>query len=163
VSKKVDITLVARAALGIPNEPHGDGHGSNAAPKAVATIREWYRPRGVVNWTIFGSVALLFTGHALIAAGQVEPGTTVWAALDKILPLRLGPAAFRDFVPRASWVILGCHVLELVWLDRSRLAKHGISRGSLLWWKWMLCPVIDGVFSFQRFDRAVREAEKKQL
>jgi len=54
--------------------------------------------------------------------------------------------------------------VECVWIQKTRLRKHGVMTGTALWWKWIVATFIEGVGSVKRFDGEVRrlEAEGKK-
>jgi fumarate reductase subunit C len=54
------------------------------------------------------------------------------------------------FVP-----VLGIHVAETWWLERSRLKRFGVRRGSKVWWLWVVSVFIEGAMAFKRFDIVV--------
>ena len=58
------------------------------------------------------------------------------------------------------WVVLAAHTLEAVWIHRSRLTRHGVATGSLLWWLWVLTTFVEGIGSIRRFDAEARRGGK---
>ena len=58
------------------------------------------------------------------------------------------------------WVVLVVHTLEAVWIHRSRLTRHGVATGSLLWWLWVLTTFVEGIGSIRRFDAEARRIER---
>ena len=60
------------------------------------------------------------------------------------------------------WTVLAIHSLEVVWIHKTRLGKHGIETGSALWWKWALQTFAEGVGSVMRFDAEVRRLQREE-
>ena len=54
------------------------------------------------------------------------------------------------------------HGGETIWLAVSRLRKHRVKVGSLVWWQWVLSCFVEGFGSFMRFDQLVREKEEEK-
>ena len=94
---------------------------------------------------------------------NILPGTFVH---DKVVPSFPGglPGLLR--VPNILiYGILGIHAVESYFFDK-KLRKHGVERGSALWWKWIADIFVEGVACTKLFDsiiaRKKREAEKAQ-
>lgn len=58
-------------------------------------------------------------------------------------------------------LILGIHIVETVWLWKTRLSKHGVKVGSGVWWLWTLSAFFEGFGTFKRFDKEVYLAKKE--
>jgi hypothetical protein len=62
--------------------------------------------------------------------------------------------------------MLAIHFTEAFLLDRTRLRKYGVARGSSLWWKWIASVFIEGWGCWDRIAAEVKrktvEAEKAQ-
>ena len=58
--------------------------------------------------------------------------------------------------------IVVAHGGEAGWLAYSRLRKHRVPVGTLVWWQWVLSCYIEGFGAFVRFDRLVREKEQEK-
>jgi predicted CDP-diglyceride synthetase/phosphatidate cytidylyltransferase len=54
------------------------------------------------------------------------------------------------FVP-----VVVLHVFETWLLERTKLQKFGVRRGSAVWWKWVVSVFIEGAMAFKRFDLVV--------
>ena len=84
---------------------------------------------------------------------------------DNILPwFPGGPEWFLWISKVIALPVLGIHLGEAYWLDKSRLRKHGVERGTALWSKWVASCFIEGAGCFHRIDATVKrktlEAEK---
>ena len=68
---------------------------------------------------------------------------------------RLVPEAFRQFCwttqPYVFYGILLIHTTEVIYLVRSRLAKHNINVRDTLFWRWAGDCFLEGVGAFDRF------------
>ena len=90
------------------------------------------------------------------------PGTFVY---DKLLPwFPGGPKVFLFLAKNIALPVLAIHCTEVYILDKTRLRKYGVQRGSPLWWKWIASCFIEGFGCFQRIDAQVKrkEADKEK-
>lgn len=134
--RAVEMDVAAREGLGL-----GD-----------VDVDEFKPPRGF-DVVVFVAVAAYF-GCYLALPWQV-PGSPLHSFWDAVFP---GGAAMQEWVVRRIAVpVLGIHLAEIVLLDRTRLAKYGVRRGSGVWWKWVASCFFEGFPSFGRFDRMVRK------
>ena len=120
------------------------------------TITRYLPPQGPGERVFFVVVVvtmLLFSRRA-----NFMPGSTVYQGFG------LG------HVPSWAWfcstiqpwlipAMLGLHVAEAGWMARTRLRKHRVGTWSTLWWIWVGSCFIDGVSSFRRIDRMIRQGE----
>jgi len=86
------------------------------------------------------------------------------SALFGPLPV-LFPSVFGWFwtiQPWVFWPMLVAHLGEAVYLDRSRLRRHGVPRGGKLWWKWVVGTVFEGFGNFVRIDAWAAEMQRKK-
>ena len=123
-------------------------------------ITEYESPQGFIQNAIVFGVLLAYTVFSTMH--NYVPGTVIY---DKVLPwFPGGPEFFIWLVKRIAIPTVVIHLVESYWLDRSRLRKHGVDRGSELWWKWIGSCFIEGRGSFVRIDERVKikkaEAEK---
>lgn len=121
-------------------------------------ITEYATPRGF-DYVPFLGVVFYF----VCATGLpwVVPGSLPWAVLETVFPG--GPEWFRWTVKTIFWPVMGIHIAEAVWVDQSRLQKHGVARWSWLWWAWTSGIFFEGVTAWGRLDRMIAEktAEKE--
>lgn len=134
----------ARAALGL----------------STIKITEYEPPTSLLHRTIFG--LCIFTWVIFLMRTRIVEGT--WFH-DRVLPwFPGGPERFLWIVNTIALPVLVLHVSEAVWLDVSRLGKHGVERGTALWYKWVVSCFVEGRACFQRIDAMVKrkalEAEK---
>lgn len=79
---------------------------------------------------------------------------------DKILPWWPGgPEWFLWISKMIALPVLLLHIAEAIMVDRTRLWKYGVQRGSKLWWKWMASTLIEGFGAFARIDATVKRKE----
>jgi hypothetical protein len=147
-ARLVDMTLAARQALGLSD----DG--------TPLKVTRFLAPRGF-GAIVFCAVVFYFGCYAAVAGGFVEPGTGAWGLLERV-GFPGGPEAFRGIVGRIFWPVLAIHVAEIWWLDRTRLARYGVARGSGLWWAWMGCCFFEGGPTFLKFDGEVDALRRKK-
>lgn len=137
----VEMDHIARAALGISS----------------IQITEYSPPTKPMHITIFGLCVLTFI--VFTTQQWIVPGTFVY---DKILPWYPGgPKFFLWFTKTIALPTLALHLGEAYWLERTRLRKYGVERGTALWWKWTLSCFIEGFGCFQRADEVIRRKEKE--
>ncbi|KAK7747861.1 hypothetical protein SLS53_001110 [Cytospora paraplurivora] len=123
-------------------------------PPAPAPKVQFYPPRGS-DWLSFGGLALYYFSAALVYGGFVTPGSEAWRFLD-LVGFPYGPVGFIWLVRQIIGLVLGIHVLEAFWLDRSRLAPGGLRRGTGVWWLWIGAAFFEGPPAYRRWDRHVK-------
>lgn len=137
---------VSRAALGISH----------------ITIDEYTAPRSVFHVTVFALCVLTLV--VFVTKAWYVPGSFVY---ERVICWWPGGAEwFLWTVRMIAAPVLVLHIGESLHLDRSRLAKYGVERGSGLWLAWMSSALLEGFGAFARFDALVRrkevEAEKSK-
>lgn len=86
------------------------------------------------------------------------PGTWVY---DTALPwFPGGPEWFLWLVKTIAWPTYAIHITEAYLLDKTKLRKHGVERGTEVWMMWMISCFIEGYGCFDRINKTV---EKKKL
>lgn len=114
--------------------------------RSDVTVQEWLPPKGF-HAVIFAAVVI--TVVAFSRRDWFAPGSQV----DAISP------AFASFCfaiqPVLVPAMLIIHASEVVYMIRSRLAKHNVNVRTLVWWKWTSTTFVDGIGSFQRCVRSV--------
>ncbi|KAK1761085.1 putative integral membrane [Echria macrotheca] len=144
-TRLVAMTHTARESLGITSSP-GD------SPK----IQVGYdRPRGT-EWITLIGVILYFICFAAVRAGLVEKSTVLFNLVDTFFPG--GAGTFRWVVETIFWPVLGIHLGEAWWFERSRCRPSGIPRGSAVWFLWLGNVFFEGYGTFLRFDRLLTKA-----
>ncbi|KAG9230372.1 hypothetical protein BJ875DRAFT_158396 [Amylocarpus encephaloides] len=118
-------------------------------------ITEFEPPKRVPHVIIFGLVVMAFTTFA--TKNKIVPGTFIY---DTILPwFPGGPKLFFAISNTVFIPTMIIHVVEVILLDRLRLRRYGVERGSKLWWAWIVDCFIEGYGCFQRIDATI--AKKK--
>ncbi|KAL2072922.1 hypothetical protein VTL71DRAFT_10246 [Oculimacula yallundae] len=142
--RSVDMDREARNGLGISS----------------IRITEYEPPRKPVQIVLFG--ILILTWLAVVFQRSIVPGTWLYDTVLSVYPG--GPGMFTWMIRKMSLPFIAIHVLESVFFDQLKLRKHGVVRGSPLWFKWIGSCLIEGFACFQRInetiDRKAREAEK---
>lgn len=114
-------------------------------------VTEYKRPRSPFHVFVF--TACLFTLIIFGTRSKIVPGTWFY---DEVLPwFPGGGKRFVWIVDRIGLPVLGIHLTEIYLLNKTRLRKYGVERGSLLWWKWIASCFIEGYGCFQRIDDMV--------
>jgi hypothetical protein len=146
-ARLVDMTLAARSALGV------DAEGN------PIVVKTFVPPTGFGAVSLVG-VAFYFACAAAVKLGFVAPGTAAWGAAEAVFPG--GGEEFVTVVESILLPVLGIHLGECWWLDRSRLSKFGVPRGGALWWKWTGLCFLTGFPTFKSFDAVVKREGKKE-
>lgn len=157
-ARLIDMTLEARQALGLAvsaeEEQHAAATTASSGPPPPHKI-QWYPPEGA-DLVPFSVVLLDYLAALLVATGHLAPGTRLWSLLAQLGPwLPGGPAGFAWAVTTACPLFVAAHLVEMVWLDRTRLAPAGVPRGSKVWCLWLGGQLIDGFATLQRWDRRI--------
>jgi hypothetical protein len=118
-------------------------------------LTSYLPPKSLFHRTIFGLCVMTFV---IFATKQwIVPGTFVY---DKVLPWFPGGADWFLWISNGiALPVLGIHVFEAYKLDKTRLRRYGVERGSAVWWKWIASCFIEGLGCFQRIDREVKRKE----
>ncbi|GAO13383.1 uncharacterized protein UV8b_00637 [Ustilaginoidea virens] len=117
-----------------------------------------YRGPGFAQGVVVAGVALYF--FCLASLPWVVPGSRIWTLLLAHFPG--GPESFRWLVKTLVLPVIGAHTLEPIYLDYSRLRKHGVDRWSGQWWLWIVSCVFEGALVFRRFDKVVAEMRARK-
>lgn len=137
--RTVEMDRDARAALGISS----------------IQLASYLPPKSLFHRAIFGLCAMTFV--IFTTKQWIVPGTFVY---DKILPWFPGGADWFLWISNGiALPVLGIHVFEAYNLDKTRLRKYGVERGSAVWWKWIASCFIEGFACFQRIDGEVKRKE----
>lgn len=125
-------------------------------------LTSYLPPQKPAHFIVFGLCAMAYINFA--TKHLMVPGTLFY---DKVLPWwPRGPEAYLSTVNKVFYPMLAIHFTEAFFLDRTKLKKYGVARGSALWWKWIVSVFIEGWGSWDRIaaemDRKTKEAEKAQ-
>lgn len=120
-------------------------------------IVSYDRPRGPLA---IGIVIGCLTFYILMATRWfIVPGTFVYDVLLAWFPG--GSERVLWIVEKGSVAMIVVHVSETVLLERTRLRKYRVVRGSGLWWAWVVSCFVEGFDSFKRIDKQVKRQEEK--
>jgi hypothetical protein len=145
-TRSVDMDREARSALDVSS----------------VRITSYLLPSKPLHVFVFSICTVMWV--AFITKYMVVPKTWFY---DEVLPYWPGgPESYLWVLKVILFPVLAIHFGEVWWLDRTRLRKYGVERGSLLWWKWAGSNFIEGYGCHQRIDAEVerkqKEAEKAQ-
>ncbi|KAK0706679.1 hypothetical protein B0T26DRAFT_467281 [Lasiosphaeria miniovina] len=158
----IDMTLAARAGLGIATTTPDTGHHPVAAAAVVVVVGNRFRPpQTPLEVAVFGGVTLYFVTLTLVMRGVFDDGAAGAETLQHILFWSGAPAALRWLVAAIFVPTVVAHVVEAVHLHRSRLRRYGVPALSPAWCGWIACALFEGMTTFKRFDRLVGELERK--
>ncbi|KAL2259739.1 hypothetical protein VTK26DRAFT_6475 [Humicola hyalothermophila] len=171
-ARLVEMTRVAREALGVAGEDGNDGSGKGgnggdevmAAAAAVVMVDEYVPPRWPYDGTIFLAVLFYYLAWVLVRLGCCGCGSDgLVARAVEMARFPGGLDGFRWLVETIFVPVLGIHLTETWWLVRTRLSRFGVRTGSKVWWLWVGSVFIEGFMAFKRFDGLVERlrAEKK--
>ncbi|KAF7882527.1 uncharacterized protein EAF02_005890 [Botrytis sinoallii] len=122
------------------------------------TITRYEPPKTFLHRLIFG--LCLITMVVFVTKSHIVPGTLFY---DNVLPwFPGGPETFLWISNKIAMPTFAIHVMEVIWMDRSRLMKYNIERGSSMWWKWMTSCLIEGLGSFARIDAMIKQQKKEK-
>ncbi|APA12285.1 hypothetical protein SS1G_10702 [Sclerotinia sclerotiorum 1980 UF-70] len=122
------------------------------------TITRYEAPKTFVHRLIFG--ACLMTIVIFVTQSHIVPGTYFYDNVLRWFPG--GAATFVWISAKIAIPTIVIHVAEAFWMDRSRLMKYNVQRGSSVWWKWMTSCLIEGIGSFARVDAMIKQQKKEQ-
>lgn len=137
-ARLVAMALEARAALGL----------------GAFDVYEFRAPRGK-DWLPFAGVLLYYA--CVVARPWVVPGSKGWEVLDVVWRPFGGASGWRWLVGAIFWPVVGIHVIEVAWLDKTRLRRFGIQSNMLVWWLWCATCFVEGLTAFTRFDDMVED------
>jgi hypothetical protein len=104
---------------------------------------------------VFGICTFMFC--TFVFYGYIVPGTFFY---DSILPyFPFGPEMFKWIVRMISLPVLVIHFGEAYMMDKTRLRKYGVQRGTTLWWKWIGSCFIEGYGCWVRIDKEIQRKE----
>jgi len=135
-NRVVEMDKLARASLGL----------------ADVDITTYTRPRGFDSF-VFGAVVFYFL--CFFTLPWAVQGNPIWEFWNVVFP---GGAETYRWVVRTIFIpVLGIHLFEMALLERTRLRKYGVERGTRVWWLWMGSCFFEGYPAFKRFDGLVRK------
>ncbi|KAK4152888.1 hypothetical protein C8A00DRAFT_15837 [Chaetomidium leptoderma] len=144
-TRLVEMTRVARAAaLGVVDEV------------TVVVVGEYMPPRVPYDAGIFLAVLGYWVSFGLVRMGWF--GSSSSSLLAEVVEWSRFPGGAEGFawlVEAIFWPVLAIHVAETWWLERSRLGRFGVRRGSRVWWLWVGSVFVEGAMAFKRFDLVV--------
>lgn len=141
----VEMDAKARRAL---NEEHD-------ASSPATRLTTYAAPSGH-GAVVFGSVLFYFFCRATLHL--VVPGSRAYDMIDEFWP---GGVEWYAWVVKAIfWPTVLLHTGEAVIFDKVRMERYGVTRGSKVWWKWMVNVWIEGITTFGRAERCFERQKK---
>lgn len=119
-------------------------------------ITEYDPPRKPAQIILFGVLAS--TWAAILLQRFVVPGTWFYDVALSVYPG--GPEMFKWMVQKTTIPFVAIHCVESFVLDWTKLSKHGVARGTALWWKWIASCMVEGFACFQRINETIAKKEK---
>ena len=141
---------------------------ADARPRVVAMDHECVEAMGVSNITVktyvkpYGFMLfmiVLATSVAIVFArrANLEPGSLLYDCFLQYFPPLANLCLLLQ--PGMTPFIVIVHLIETIWLARTRLSKHSVPLGSGLWWEWALDCFLGGGGAIYRFDQVVQQEE----
>lgn len=143
--RAVEMDQKARSALGISD----------------IYIDHYLLPSKVSHITVFTLSALNLVQIAAYYLGYMRPGSFLYSNILKYWPFG-GAEGYTQIIGLIMVPVVLLHAFEAVLLDRWRLEKYGVVRGSGLWWKWVGMQFTEGVGNWFRFDAEVERKRKEK-
>ncbi|KAI9642838.1 hypothetical protein NHQ30_008572 [Ciborinia camelliae] len=136
-----------------------DGECRTALNISPYTITRYEPPKTFFHQFVFG---MCFMTMVIFATkSYIVPDTFFY---DNVLPFFPGGAEmFLWISDKVAIPTIMIHVVEVIYMDRSRLAKYNIKRGSSMWWKWMASCMIEGYGSFARIDAMIKQQKESKV
>ena len=134
------------------------------------TVDEYMPPRWPYDAAVFAAVLVYYVVFGMVRAGVFDQdqddgvggvGAAARAAVEAVR-FPHGLAGFRWLVDAIFVPVLGIHLTETWWLERTRLRRFGVPRGSRVWWLWVGSVFIEGAMAFKRFDIVVERLRAKR-
>jgi Protein of unknown function (DUF2470) len=131
-------------------------------------IEEYVPPQKLWQLFIFGLCLVCFVSFSPVGSPDLGPN----ASHSRVNLLYMF-WSFGGLVPELSYfahdvamyvfvLMLVVHGSEAGWMAYSRLRRHRVSVGTLVWWQWVLSCSIEGFGSFLRFDQLVNEKVEEE-
>ncbi len=126
--------------------------------RSNVTVKGYIPPNSVLGIATFVSAGL--TVFCFSRRSNFLPGSLLYDSILIYVP-RFAQFCY-DIQPYLFYAVVAIHICEASWMARTRLRMHSVPVLSGLWWKWVLSTFIDGVGSFMRLDKMVKqEADRK--
>lgn len=131
-------------------------------------ISEYVPPQAFWQIAMFGLFLICFVSFSPLGSADLGPDAPhsrvnllyMFWSLGGLVP---GLSYFaHDLAMYTFGFMVVVHGCEAFYFARSRLRKHQVKMGTLIWWQWMLSCFIEGFVSFVRFDGMVRGQEEEE-
>jgi len=127
------------------------------------TVTHYQPPKSVLHIFVFAITLWSWLSFChrpnLLPDAPVKPIYTFWSVGGYWPAL----ASFAYYVqPLTVTAMLSIHISETIYFAYTRLYKHQVRIGSVLWWSWVTSNFIEGVGAIQRFDATVKSNEEEK-
>ena len=109
----------------------------------------------IVNFAVCLWTLLTFSRQA-----HFLPGSLYYNAVFQYVP-RFASFCYK-VQPFVIYPMIVIHLVEMVYMERSRLRKHTVRMLSNVWLMWLLSDFVEGWPATMRFDKLVKEEEEKK-
>lgn len=129
-----------------------DREARNALNISDVVVTEYIPPTSPLHILVLLSLLYLMVSSA--CHSYIVPGTFYY---DKVLRFFPGGPEWYLWVQKVLLLpVLGIHLVESLWMARSKMPKYGVRRWSGLWWKWVGSCALEGFGAHQRINALVR-------
>lgn len=136
-----------------------------ALKRSPITVKAYPMPKGLQATVLSVCIAtfLVLGRRATLAPPPAVNNTPLFGAMAQRYPAAF--AWLYKIQPQVLYPMIAVHLTEAVWMDRSRLSRHSVARGSGVWWMWIVGTFLGGFPHFSRIDAMVEEekARKEKL
>ncbi|KAH6613435.1 hypothetical protein F5144DRAFT_616378 [Chaetomium tenue] len=144
----VEMTRVAREALGVVVSGEEGGHGEGKGDVNGVVVDEYMAPRVPYDLAIFVAVLGYYLCYALVWRGWFAEGSVAARVVEGVR-FPGGVGGFTWLVEAIFVPVVALHVFETWLLERTKLQKFGVRRGSAVWWMWVVEPVLEMGYKHQ--------------
>jgi hypothetical protein len=131
-------------------------------------ITEYVPPQKLWHLLLFGLCLVCFVSFSPVGSPDLGPNAPhsrvnllyMFWSLGGLVP-ELSYFA-HDVAMYVFVLMVVVHGSEAGWFAYSRLRRHRVSVGTLVWWQWVLSCFIEGFGSFLRFNQLVREKGEEE-
>ncbi|KAK3314693.1 hypothetical protein B0H66DRAFT_563405 [Apodospora peruviana] len=148
-ARLIEMTMAARSVFGIATPETSPDHSS--PDQSIGSRMTYHLPRGA-EWISAVGVTVYFLSFFLVRAGFFSSPESVQSkAVETLFPVD-GVRGFCWFVNKMFWPVLIIHLTESFLVERTRLAREGVPKGSKVWFMWLASTFLEGYPAFGRFN-----------
>ena len=116
-------------------------------------VAEYMPPRVPYDLAVFVAVLFYYCTFGVVRMGVLDSGNESAAAV--VVKAAVEMSRFPGGVEGFVWLVnaifvpvVAIHVFETWLLERTKLSKFGVRRGSKVWWMWVGSVFIEGAMAF---------------